>query len=322
MRNAIIFVGSCLLAVGCLLLGWQVGPARADNSPGALPPVAAASGIDISWPQCGAEMPELPGFAVVGVNGGLPDTTNPCLAAQLAWATGTPGGPAGNHVPVYVNTANPGAGGSWWPTSNVYNGNQINNPYGVCAGTATAACAYVYGYGLAFEDVIHRGVPDPAHRLWWLDVETLNSWSSDSGANAAVLEGMTAYLEGIGAQVGIYSTGYQFGEIAGVIDVGSNLNKLDDWIAGADSPASAEANCRADPLTTGGTATQTQFTTASFDYNLACPSHTALQPDARTGTGQGEGPGTAGRDERNSLDLGGLLTFPEGVPWARSPSGQ
>ena len=76
----------------------------------------------------------------------------------------------------------------------------------------------------------------------------------------------------------------------------------------------------ADPLTPGGTVTQTQFTTASFDYNLACPSHTALQPDARTGTGQGEGPGTAGRDERNSLDLGGLLTFPD-APVGTRPVG-
>ncbi|HSU45658.1 MAG TPA: hypothetical protein VLJ40_01990 [Arthrobacter sp.] len=250
--------------------------------------------------------------------GSLPDTTNPCLAAQLAWAAGATGGAAGNPVPVYVNTANPGAGGSWsWPASNVYGGNQITNPYGTCAGTATAACAYIYGYALAFEDANHRGVPDPAQRMWWLDVETLNSWSSDTGANTAVLEGMTAYLESIGASVGIYSTGYQFGEIAGVIDSGSNLDKLNEWIAGADSVASAQANCAADPLTPGGTITQTQFTTESFDYNITCPNLPPTPAPITSGAGQGVGSGSALRDPLNPLDLGaGLFPLPAGLPWA------
>lgn len=301
MRYVRIFV------VACLLFGWQAGPARADdNSPGVPPPVASATGIDISWPQCGTEMPEPPGFAVVGVNGGVPDTTNPCLAAQLAWAAGTGGASGGSPVPVYVNTANPGAAGSWWwPASNAYGGNQVTNPYGMCTGTATAACAYIYGYALAFEDANHRGVPDPAHRLWWLDVETLNSWSSDTKANTAVLEGMTAYLESIGGQVGIYSTGYQFGEIAGVIDSGSNLNKLNEWIAGADSAASAQANCAADPLTPGGTVMQTQFTTESFDYNVTCLPPTQPTPAQTTsGADHRAGSGPASRAPLNPMDLG------------------
>lgn len=292
MRHVQSFVVSCLLVVASLSFGWQAGPARADDSsPGVRPPVAAPPGIDISWPQCGTELPEAPGFAVVGVNGGFPDTTNPCLAAQLAWAASTGGASGGNPVPIYVNTANPGPGGSWWwPASNAYGGDQITNPYGTCSGTATVGCAYIYGYALAFEDANHRGVPDPAHHLWWLDVETLNRWSADTRANTAVLEGMTAYLESIGAQVGIYSTGYQFGEIAGAVDPGSNLNKLNEWIAGADSAASAQANCATDPLTPGGTVTQTQFTTESFDNNVTCPNLPATQPTlTRTPSGAGQG---------------------------------
>lgn len=314
----------CLLALACLLFVWQAGPARADDdSPGVPPPLTAAMGMDISWPQCGQELPQPPAFAVVGVNGGFPDTTNPCLVAQLAWASGATAASAGNLPPVYVNTANPGTGGSWWPASNAYGGNDITDPYGMCGGAATAACAYIYGYGLALEDANHRGVPDPAHRLWWLDVETLNSWSPDTRANTAVLEGMTAYLESIGAQVGIYSTGYQFAQIAGVIDAGSNLNKLLEWIAGADSPASAQAMCAADPLTPGGTVTQTQFTTESFDYNITCPNLPPRSPRLRQppqegpGQGAGPGPGPALPEPLGPLDLGaGLLPFPTGVPWA------
>lgn len=311
MRYAKIFV------LACLLFGWQVGPARAaDDTPGSLPPAAAASGIDISWPQCGAELPEPPGFAVIGVNGGLPDTTNPCLGTELAWAAGTAGAAAGTPVPVYVNTANPGTGGSWWwPASNAYGGTQITNPYGMCDGTASSACAYIYGYAMAFDDANARGVPDPAHREWWLDVEALNSWSSDTGANTADLEGMAAYLQSIGADVGIYATGYQFGEITGGVSSGSNLNKLKEWIPGAASAASAQANCATVPLTPGGTVTQTQFTAESIDYNITCPNVPPTPAATTPGAGQGPGPGLALRDPLNPLGLAeGQFPFPESLP--------
>ena len=82
---------------------------------------------------------------------------------------------------------------------------------------------------------------------------------------------MTAYLRSIGAEVGIYSTGYQFGKIAGTVVPGSNLNKLRNWIPGAASTASAQANCASVPLTPGGTITMTQFTARDLDYNYPCP---------------------------------------------------
>ena len=262
-----------ILVLACLLFGWQAGPARAaDDAPGIPPQDAAALGNDISWPQCGTDLPKPAEFAVIGVNGGRPDTTNPCLLTQLQWAAGTAGAVAGTPVPVYVNTANPGPDGSWWwPASNAYGGKDVSNPYGMCDGTSTAACAYMYGYAMAFDDANLRGVPDPAHHLWWLDVETGNSWSPETATNTADLEGMTAYLQSIGVEVGIYSTGYQFGEIVGSIDPGSNLNRLKNWIPGAASTASALANCASGPLTPGGTITLTQFTAASLDYNVTCP---------------------------------------------------
>jgi hypothetical protein len=80
---------------------------------------------------------------------------------------------------------------------------------------------------------------------------------------------MTAYLQSIGAQVGIYSTVYQFGEIAGTVGANSNLNKLQNWVAGATSTASARAYCSSPALTPGGTVALTQFT-ALYDYNYPC----------------------------------------------------
>jgi hypothetical protein len=262
-----------LLVAVCLLFAWQVSQARAAHADtGYPPPDTGALGNDISWPQCGSDLPAPPGFAVIGVTGGRANTTNPCLATQLDWAAGTSGAVAGTAAAVYVNTANPGPAGSWWwPASNAYRSTHVTNPYGMCDGAASPACAYIYGYAMAFDDVNLRGVPDPAHHLWWLDVETGNSWSPDPAANAADLEGMTAYLQSIGAEVGIYSTTYQFEEIAGTIDPGSNLYKLKSWIPGATSTASAQANCASSPLTAGGTIALTQFTAGSLDYNYPCP---------------------------------------------------
>ncbi|HET8777312.1 MAG TPA: hypothetical protein VFN76_06590, partial [Candidatus Limnocylindria bacterium] len=76
-------------------------------------PAVDLPGIDVSWPQCGAELPAEFGFAIVGVNGGRVYAPNPCLganaaASQLEWA--------GANADLYINTANPGPDISgFWP---------------------------------------------------------------------------------------------------------------------------------------------------------------------------------------------------------------
>ncbi|MFP5311350.1 MAG: hypothetical protein ACLGH7_02905 [Actinomycetes bacterium] len=260
------------LLAACLVFAWQTGPAHADAGNGPTPDVVL--GNDISWPQCGGRLPAPPEFAVVGVNGGRPGTVNPCLAEQLAWADRTSEAAGGTPAAVYVNTAAPGPEGTlWWPEDNTYRGMVITNPYGTCDGAASVACAYVHGYAMAVADVaILKEAGDTAVRpMWWLDVEFGNSWPWDKAVNVAELEGMTAYLEGTGAEVGIYSTGYQFGEIVGDIPPGSNLYKLRNWLAGADSVSSAQEHCAAAPLTGGGTVSLTQFTENNLDYNYRCP---------------------------------------------------
>ena len=92
-----------------------------------------------------------------------------------------------------MNTANPGLRASWWPTNNEYGGRVVPNPYGDCQGQEDAACAYMYGYAKAFDDAYLRTVSEPGAYLWWLDVETGNSWSGDKNANRADLEGMADF---------------------------------------------------------------------------------------------------------------------------------
>ena len=234
-------------------------------------PSAAGDGNDVSWPQCDSALPRGQAFGIVGVNNGTADSTNPCLAAELSWAASSLGGTSQSKAALYVNTANPGTEGSWWPTGNTYAGKTVANPYGHCSpGSVGAACSYMYGYAKAYEDASSRGVSAPGSYTWWLDVETGNTWSTDTAANLADLEGMAAYFSSIGAQVGIYSTGAQWASIVGAVPSTSTLYALRSWIAGATTAAAAAANCSAAPLTGGGKVALTQYTSGAYDFDHSC----------------------------------------------------
>jgi hypothetical protein len=235
-----------------------------------------AEGYDVSFPQCGTPLPSGQAFAVVGVNAGIGTSTNPCLADELAWAdlsSGATGQPA---AAVYVNTANPGQLGSWWPRSDrTRTGARVENPHGRCTGAEDAACAYVYGWSIAADDAFARGVTDPAERFWWLDVETMNTWSWNTRTNTAVLQGMAALLQRIGGGVGLYSTHRQWTTITGGGDMPAELEGLPDWLSGATTAAEARAHCASAPLTRGGVVTVVQWVTPELDGDLACPQPTA-----------------------------------------------
>lgn len=231
----------------------------------------ALLGNDVSWPQCGKALPKDPAFAIVGVNNGLANTTNPCLAEQLEWASQiTDELTSQPTVALYVNSANPEKEGSWWPTDNDYGGKSVANPYGICTGEPDAACAYMYGWAKAFDDAYMRGISEPDDYLWWLDVETENSWNGSNEENRAVLEGMTDFFHSIDAEVGIYSTGYQWWQIVGTVPEGSSLYALPSWLAGASTANGAKRNCALPPLTAGGKVAMTQFVSKGFDYDYSC----------------------------------------------------
>jgi hypothetical protein len=252
-----------LAAAFAMLLMLPALPAEASS--------AAGPGNDVSWPQCGKALPKAQTFGIVGVNNGLANNTNPCLAAQMSWAGSSTGGTGQPAVAVYVNTGNPGSAGSWWPTSNTYGGTTVANPYGQCtSGSFGSACSYMYGYAKAYDDANTRGVSNASTYTWWLDVETGNSWSTDKVANRADLEGMVAYFTSIGATSGIYSTSYQLSQITGTAPSSSPLYTLKSWLAGASSLASAKRMCASAPLTGGGKVTLTQYVSGGFDYDYSC----------------------------------------------------
>lgn len=63
-----------------------VGGSAAAAHAGSVP-----TGYDVSYPQCNQTLPAGQAFGVVAVNEGLGNTTNPCLAAEIAWAQASTG---------------------------------------------------------------------------------------------------------------------------------------------------------------------------------------------------------------------------------------
>lgn len=179
--------------------------------------IAGAGGQDISWPQCGRDVP-LPAetFTVVGVNNGQPFTMNPCFAGQFRAMGGSHAGPPS----VYINL-------DYGETPRGFSG---------CAPDDHACLAYDYGYMAAVYAYTQANYLTAGSSLrtgtWWLDVETANIWGSDRNLNAQVVRGAIEYLRTTGHRIGVYSTPRQWYSIAGAYNPGPSIG---NWVAGAGS---------------------------------------------------------------------------------------
>jgi hypothetical protein len=222
-------------------------------------------GYDISYPQCGAAFPSNPAFAIVGVNGGRVFSPNPCLASQITW-----GGGAATEL--YANTGNPGpALSSFWPKG------QTSPRFCDSANPDTADCAYDYGWNAAqssFQTAQQAytslGITtSPAATRWWLDVETGNSWRTETTLNVAALQGEFDYLRSAGVtDLGFYSTTAQWTEITGGSKV---FSPAPSWGAGSPSEKAAQSLCRSTLTSfTGGRLAMVQYIYQGFDANVRC----------------------------------------------------
>jgi hypothetical protein len=243
IRRRSFVLASALLVAG--LLAALPGPATAAG-----PIKSGALGADISWPQCGGANPSGGyGFGIIGVTGGRPFTGNDCFASQFAWAQST-GSPQ-----MYINVAY---------------GQRAAAPL-LCTADDAACQAYNYGYesarwGYQYAAKQSNNASD-ALGVWWLDVETGNNWSDDTDLNSYVIQGALDYLQLIkGKTVGVYSTSYQWGLIAGSFAPPSTPN----WVAGATSLGD-RLKCSA-PLWPGGQvwAAQAVNSDINLDQNFGC----------------------------------------------------
>lgn len=269
MRNTLRLVAVTALA--------SLGVALAAGTASAAP---TAGGYDISYPQCSTAPATGQAWGVVGVNGGLATTANPCLASQLQWAARSTGAVAAQpKVQLYLNTANPGEirnQVTTWPKTGA-------TPYGACTGGNTTACSWQYGWERAQHSVtaifetaaVSAGIDaGPADYRWWLDVEAYNTWQTGSTSarirNRVALEGMAAYLTARGATVGLYAVPAQWSEIAGSVTWDSNLYRLPSWLPGASTLAGATSTCTAPPLVAGGAVGMTQYVSGGLDQDVSC----------------------------------------------------
>jgi hypothetical protein len=274
MRNTLRALLVTALAAAGVALALPAATASAR------PAAPAAGGYDVSFPQCRTVLPMGQAWGVVGVNGGLATTANPCLGRQLTWAWYSTGAVAAQpKAQVYLNTANPGQVRelvSTWPRTGM-------TPYGACTGGNTAACSWEYGWERAQNSVesfflpaaMTAGVDSlPRDYTWWLDVETGNTWQVGSSAalarNRASLEGMTAYLTGLGGTVGFYSTSQQWKAIAGTVGRDSILYHQSSWLAGASTAAGARSLCTKPALVAGGTVRMAQYISGDLDHDVSC----------------------------------------------------
>jgi hypothetical protein len=231
----------------------SVGPAAAAPRPS-----APTVGYDVSYPQCGGRLPKDPAFGIVGVSDGLAYGKNPCLAQQYAWASKAPKIPA-----FYMNTGNPCTATTrtdWYRQDGPKLCNEANE----------SGCAYNYGYFAAagaFDYAASQSsIAAATSADWWLDVETANSWSTDTSLNMADIRGSTDFLQSTIGIVGVYSTGYQWGQITGGAQLGATVP---NWVAGALNAKGAPAMCSS--TFSGGAVRYVQYVSGGFDANYSCP---------------------------------------------------
>lgn len=233
------------------MLAAVASPAPAQAGPTLL--ASRAVGYDVSWPNCGTRLPDVR-FGVIGVTGGLPFSTNPCLAAEFTAARRT------LSAQLYMNIAAPGG-----PTA----GRGRSGPAGTCSTRQVLCRAYNYGYNAARAAYVYA-----AHSLgsratrtaWWLDVELGMRWSASTSVNARSVAGALAYLRSRHLAVGVYSTTYQWQTLVGTYRPGVPV-----WYATVNrAAAAARRHCTSGSAFTGGAVRMVQYAPGGLDTDVVC----------------------------------------------------
>jgi hypothetical protein len=272
----------------------------------------------------------------VGVNDGKVYSVNPCLGtgdgpSELQWA--------GMNAGLYANTANPGpALSTHWPNGQTspQQCNTTSNP-----GSDTAQCAYDYGWNAAadsYQDAVNAYIAlgwaqagatrTPVANAWWLDVESANSWTSNTAFNIDELQGEADYLTSVGAaSVGFYANTSDWQTITGNTTAFSGYKS---WVPGASTLSQAQANCVGGGITGGGVAL-TQYPSNGFDGDYQCgtpsPSLSFASAPQTLTAGSSSGPMSVALSQAPSSTTsvtlttsstgGGFATGPSG-PWSSS----
>jgi hypothetical protein len=205
-----------------------------------------SNGIDVSYPNCKVKLPASD-FGIVGVTGGVGFKPNPCLAAEASHF---------KNLSFYVNTGYPGQISAMAYT------HYPND----CQGSDLNCVAYNYGYNAGTYAISYASGLGLWSSTWWLDVETMNTWTNDYAQNIQSLQGEADALTTAGvANVGVYSTTFQWGVITG-----SWKNNLPSWGATTwNSAKQAKTYCTGHEFT-GGSTWLLQYQGKNLDQDYAC----------------------------------------------------
>jgi hypothetical protein len=238
LRRVIIFSAALFVALVVV-----AQPAKA--APGS-PYPTGSTGYDVSWPNCTATPPKHPAFGIVGVSDGTGYSQNPCLAQEAGWFS--------PNLSLYVNTG-------WYNQSSYVNPNSPK----VCASGDNNCLAYNYGYNAGLYALNYANSQNIHSSVWWLDVETGNTWNTDTTQNRNSLQGEYDALTANGVTVvGFYSTTYQWDTITGTW-----LNNWPNWGATTVRTASKAATFCKGHQFTGGPTYLIPYT-GSLDQDYAC----------------------------------------------------
>jgi len=212
--------------------------------------VSGSTGVDMSYPNCTMSVPKV-SFGVVGVEGGLGFSQNPCLASEVAHFA---------NVSLYANTGYPGATSA--------NAQKYMASPKVCDVADLNCIAYDYGYNQGLYAYNYAASAKVQSATWWLDVETQNSWTSDPAQNQSSLLGEHDALVANGViTVGAYSTTAQWNSITGTWH-----NGWPNWGATTWTTASQAQNYCTGHQFTGGPSLLMQFKSkkSPLDQDVAC----------------------------------------------------
>jgi hypothetical protein len=205
-----------------------------------------STSYDVSWPNCKATPPTVVA-GIVGATGGLNFANNPCLATEATWFSNTS---------LYSNTgykavAAPAYAG--WPKR--------------CSLDDQKCLAYNWGYNAGRYAVAYAASQGVHAGIWWLDVETVNSWSDVVRYNRASIQGTYDAIKHytVVAAVGVYAYPGQWDRLT------------DSWRPGWPAWAATGTNDRAtairaceEPSFSGGAIWLTQYT-RRLDEDYVCP---------------------------------------------------
>lgn len=240
-------VAACVSVIA--LLAGTVGAAAATFVPGQDPYASGSAGYDAASGQCNAAPPANTTFAILNVTSGRPFRASSCLGSLISEA-------GSRQLSLYFNTGYSGAYGRDIASD-------CSSATGGLSGKALQQ-AYQIGCSEASFAAAHAGGVVPA--MWWLDVETGNSWSSSSTSyNAATIQGAIDKVHALGFDAGIYSTPGSWNTIVG----SSTVATVDaSWVWGGYG-----FNC---PGTAFGApiwvlqGSQTTVNGVTFDTDIAC----------------------------------------------------